>query len=175
MDGGAGHPLDGPHSAGAPGRPLAPAEGRRRLALRFHALQPLEGSAALAGSGRLGLESARGVGFPHPRGVSLRAVLHPGRRRSGALEPLSPSQLQRFSAAQLARLVGGMPHSRDRERMCTSYPTRSNHSNISAESALPLRTSSIGTGRNSSFFFIASPRTRAASGMVSSSPARSSP
>src|SRR5216683_1336349 len=41
--------------------------------------------------GRLGLESARRVGFPYPRGVSVRPVHLPACRRPGASRPLTAS------------------------------------------------------------------------------------
>ena len=57
-------------------RPLAAPEGRRRLAHGFLALQPVQGSPAVAGPGRLGVEPARRLGFPHPRGVPPRPLFN---------------------------------------------------------------------------------------------------
>ena len=68
-------PWRGPRAARAARRPLPAPEGRRRLAHGLLALQPVQGGPAGRRPGRLGLEPARGVGLPHPRGLPVRPLL----------------------------------------------------------------------------------------------------
>ena len=104
LDGGAGDPVAVARASCEAGRPRAAAEGRRRLAHGFLALQPVQGSPAGEGPGRLGLEPARRVGFPRPGAVHLRSLLHRGRRAAVGTDVVSRSA--RSSVTSQPRLPG---------------------------------------------------------------------